>query len=102
MLDGKRHTQILVVNESKKSNLLIGGGPLNFVVTLTEGNDEHFYNLLNIAVHGNDTDEVEVITGGQAGYFQKRYCIDFVKTLEALKYYLSTSALHPALQWEKQ
>jgi hypothetical protein len=101
LLDGKIHTQILVVPDDKRSSLLIGGGNGGtYVVTYTLGNDEDFYNLLNLNVTENQ--EVELVTGGQAGLFLNKYCVDFNTALEALSFYIDTGERTSRLDWEKQ
>jgi hypothetical protein len=99
LLDGKVSTQMLVLPEDKSSSLLIGGGKNNiYVVTLTIGADEEFFNLFD--PYKNDIKEIEVVTGGQAGLFPEKYCVDFNMALEALKFYVETGQPSPKLSWE--
>jgi len=101
LLDGKTYTQILVLPDNKESSLLIGGGNHGlYVVTYTVGADEDFYNLINPNV--NEDQEIELVTGGQAGFFLSKYCVDFNAALEALIFYLEIGKRTPNLNWEKQ
>jgi len=100
MLDGKTSTQIVVISKEKKTSLLIGGGNHGqYVVTITMGNDEVFYNLLKPL--GKEDLEVELVTGGQAGLFLDKYCVDFNTALEAFTYYAHAGEKSPDLEWEE-
>jgi hypothetical protein len=101
LLDGKKHTQILIIPRDKSNSFLIGGGNNNtYVVTYTIGNDEEFYNLVNPGKTGKN--EIELVTGGQAGLFSDRYVLDFNSVLKAANYYLEHCERDPHLHWEKQ
>lgn len=101
LLDGKRHTQLLIISSSKNSSLLIGGGNRNlYVVTYTVGQDEDFYNLINPQRKGDE--EIEIVTGGQAGMFPERYGVDFNAAADAAMFYIETGKRNPALIWELQ
>ena len=97
LLNGKDITQL--VANGKDGALLIGGGDKNFVVTFIVGDNEDFYNLVNENFE-NDFDEIEVVTGGQAGLFPKSIVVDFQKALSSLLYFYKFQQRNPDLTWE--
>jgi hypothetical protein len=97
LLNGKDITQL--VANGKDCTLLIGGGDRNFVVTYIVGNHEDFFNLIN-EEDANDFDEIEVVTGGQAGLFPKSIVNDFQNALSSLLYFYKFQQMDPALTWE--
>lgn len=88
-----------MVANGKDGVLLIGGGDKNFVVTFIVGDNEDFYNLVNENFE-NDFDEIEVVTGGQAGLFPKSIVVDFQKALSSLLYFYKFQQRNPDLTWE--
>lgn len=99
-LDGKISTQILVIPSNRATNLLIGGGNNGlYVVTYTVGSDEQFFNL--VASNKDGSNEVELVTGGQAGLFMDKYCVTFEVVLEAFIHYAKTGERSPTLIWEE-
>lgn len=100
LLDGKLRTQILIIRLDRKNSLLIGGGNGTYVVTFTVGNDEDFYNLIDGTKNGDR--EIELVTGGQAGFFLDKYCLDFNTVVAAADYYILHGKRNPTLDWEKQ
>ncbi|MBL0744213.1 Imm1 family immunity protein [Chryseolinea lacunae] len=101
LLDGKVHTQILIIPQDRSSSILIGGGNNEtYVLTFTVGSDEDFYNLVDLTKKGEQ--EIELVTGGQAGLFSDKYCADFNTILAAADYYVQHGERNPNLHWEKQ
>lgn len=97
LLNGKDITQL--VANGKNQALLIGGGDKNFVVTFIVGDNEDFYNLVN-EDFANDFDEIEVVTGGQAGLFPQSIVVDFQTALSSLLYFYKFQQRNPDLTWE--
>lgn len=97
LLNGKDVTQL--VANGKEGALLIGGGDKKFVVTYIVGDNEDFYNLINTDF-ADDSDEIEVITGGQAGLFSKSIVTDFQTALSSLLYFYRFQGRDPNLSWE--
>jgi len=98
-LNGKIHTQILIKNI--ENALLIGGGNNNlYVCTLMQGN-ESSHNLIN-KKYLNENEEVEIVTGGQAGLFPRKLVNEIDQTREAIRYFIEFNKMNPNLIWEKE
>ena len=97
LLNGKSITQL--VANGKDGALLIGGGGENFVVTYIVGDNEDFYNLIN-SDFADNSDEIEVVTGGQAGLFPRSIVTDFQTALSSLLYFYKFQQRDPNLSWE--
>ena len=97
LLNGRDITQL--VANGKDEALLVGGGDKNFVVTFIVGDNEDFFNLVN-EDSANDSDEIEVVTGGQAGLFPKSIVVDFQTALSSLLYFYKFQRRSPDLIWE--
>jgi len=103
-LDGRAYTQVVLEGDGKA--LLIGGGnDGRYNVVLAVNIDEAFYNLLNPAACA-DTElantELKVVTGGQAGLFPTRQCVDLETTLKAAAVFFDTGKMAQDLVWERQ
>ena len=100
LLDGKKRTMLLITPENNDKYIIFGGGDDKFIVNIVVGDDEGFYNLLNeFFINKNDTSEV--VTGGQAGIFEKKYIVDFNMAKDALVYFIQNSEPSPYLIWER-
>ena len=98
-LNGENVTQL--VANGKDGALLIGGGADNFIVTYILGNNTEFYNLINEEFI-NSNEDVEVVTGGQAGIFPKSMVVDFETALSSLLYFFSFQECNPELIWDNE
>jgi hypothetical protein len=97
-LNEKEFSQVVLKGEN--SFLIIGGGNNKYICSLVVGEHERFFNLIN----KNEVDvdcEIELVTGGQAGIFEKRLVNDFENTFSAAFYYLEYEKMNPSLQWEE-
>lgn len=97
LLNGKTITQL--VANGKNNALMIGGGNDKFVVTYIEGDNEDFYNLIN-KDFPNSEEEIEVVTGGQAGLFPKSIVVDFNTTYFSLLYFFNHQKRNPNMEWK--
>ncbi|MFD2287124.1 hypothetical protein GJU39_10775 [Pedobacter petrophilus] len=96
-LNQKEFTQISI-NE-KNSSLMIGGGNKSYVCTFIVGDNEQYFNLVN--VKNNSNDDVEVVTGGQGGIFEQRIVVELPLALEAMQYYILNGEKKPELVWDE-
>jgi len=78
--------------------LLIGGGEGQYVVCLVIGTDEDFYTLVNYEKKEIEN-EIEVVTGGQAGLFSEKTVVDYPSVIEASRYYFEHLDRNPNLLW---
>jgi len=99
LLNEGERTMLTISCADNSCYLLICGGK-KFIVNIVIGNDEGFYNLKNPKYIDDET-EVEVITGGQAGLFEKKYVVDFDLAKRAMTYYFENQKPNPKLQWEE-
>jgi hypothetical protein len=71
MLDGVRHT-LMVFERPDGCQIMIGGGPLWYIVTLDDGKNS--LTLQN--PNGSETEMVELCAGGQFGEYPASFCVD--------------------------
>jgi hypothetical protein len=93
-LDGKRHT-LLSVERRDGWQLMVGGGPLRYVVTL--GNDIESLALENPG--GNQSTMVELCAGGQYGDYPETICVNPEQAANAVSLFFL--GLEQQLQWAK-
>lgn len=93
-LDGKRHT-LLSVERQDGLQLMVGGGPLRYVVTL--GND--IENLALENPRGNQFTMVELCAGGQYGDYPETICVNPEQAANAVSLFFL--GLEQQLQWTK-
>jgi len=96
-LNQKEFTQISINGEN--NSLMIGGGNNAYVCTFMVGDNEQYFNLINLK--NNSNDDVEVVTGGQGGFFEQKIVVDLPLALEAMKYYILNNERNPQLTWEE-
>ncbi|EJK84360.1 hypothetical protein G6L94_00725 [Agrobacterium rhizogenes] len=93
-LDGKRHT-LMSLERKDGWQLMIGGGPLRYVVTL--GNDIDNLTLENMS--GNQSTMVELCAGGQYGDYPETICVNPEQAANAVSLFFL--GLEQQLQWAK-
>lgn len=98
-LNGKNITQLIAGDGN--GFILIGGGPVLFVVTHVVGEDEAFFNLISPDAVNNE-EEISLVTGGQAGDFRQKICVPLVLAEQALTYYIEHGTHSPLLEWEEE
>jgi asparagine N-glycosylation enzyme membrane subunit Stt3 len=94
-LDENIHTQLIL--ESDDGFLLIGGGNNSFVISCIIGENESSFTLVN----GTDENDVEVVTGGQAGLFPQKMVVNYEIALNVITYYFKTSKMDSHLTWKE-
>ena len=77
-LDGKRHT-IISINHDNQA-FLIGGGPKNFIVTKTIGDE----NTCLTSNTKKPEQEIEICAGGQFGHYPQNISCSFEEVIFAL------------------
>lgn len=98
-LNGHDISQLIVSDDN--GFLLIGGGPVSFIVSYIAGDHETSFNLVNI--HQADSNkEISLVTGGQSGLFPEKICSDLTETSRALNHYVDTGTMNPAQVWEEE
>jgi hypothetical protein len=97
-LDGRVRTQVIL--EGKDRALLIGGGnDGRYNVVMAVNVDEEFYNLVNPS--GSLDRQLKVVTGGQAGLFAERQCVDLATALRAAEVFFYSGEPASDLAWER-
>lgn len=96
-LNGSSRTQVLF--QGMDRDLIVGGGNEGrYSVFLTVGEDREFYTLIDPEKAAGD--EVEIVTGGQAGLFPGNQCVSLPSVLMAVRDFFELGQPSPALKWE--
>ena len=85
--------------ERAEASMTVGGGQGRYVVFVTVGDDEEFWNLLS------DADAAGVVMiniGGQEGDFPASHVVNREKAVRAALCFLESSRRDPTLAWELQ
>lgn len=99
-LNQKEYTQLVL--GASDGHLMIGGGLGAYVCTYTQGEQEAYFNLINPNVAPEDeADEIEVVTGGQAGIFPPAIVVDRQLAEQAIQYFVKNEQMDPSLIWEE-
>lgn len=93
-LDGERHT-LLSLGRTDGWQLMVGGGPFRYVVTL--GNDTDNLTLENAS--GNQSTLVRLCAGGQYGDYPETICVKQDQAANAVSLFFL--GLEQQLQWVK-
>src|ERR1041385_1744625 len=64
----------------------VGGGAGQYIVYITTDNMQ----FKNLTIPGKTGPKVLLISGGQEGEFEPKYCVDLDSTLEAVKWFALT------------
>lgn len=98
-LDGKYITQITMDNDDEDNYFCIGGGNAGlYNVFVSQNDNEIIYTLVNsdfkpYVMH-------KLVTGGQEGDFEDKYCISLEAAKTAAKTYFESGQLHDKYVWE--
>jgi hypothetical protein len=98
-LDQKKHTQLIIGLDD--GYYMTSGGLGRYVCTYTQGDNEAFFNLVNPSTDNIKTEEIEVVTGGQAGLFPHKIVVDKDLALQALSYFVMHQQMDLSLIWEE-
>ncbi len=98
-LDGAART-IVAIQRGNVSLTIGGGNDGRYVAFVAVNQDEEFFNLVNRDVP-EGKDEVQVVTGGQAGLFSRRACLEKSTVIEAASHFAETGAMNRTLCWDK-
>jgi hypothetical protein len=82
-----------------EASISVGGGQGRYVVFVTVGDDEEFWNLLSEA---DATGVIMINIGGQEGDFPARQVVDHEKATRAALCFLESGRRDPTLPWELQ
>lgn len=96
-LNQKEFTQLILGGDN--DYLIVGGGNGHYVCTFSTRDNDEFYNLVSEAA--TEDDDIDVVTGGQAGTFPAAIVVDKDAVLHALKYYFKNQKMSPDLRWEE-
>ncbi|EGP54306.1 hypothetical protein G3A56_23360 [Rhizobium oryzihabitans] len=91
-LDGMQHT-LLNVSRLDGSCLMVGGGPLWYVVTL----DNNKQNLTLQNPDGLETEMIELCAGGQYGEYPKALCVNYEQASQAVSLFFEGKEF--LMQW---
>lgn len=86
LLDGDKHT-LIMLERSDGWQLMAGGGPAKFIVTLSDGSE----NLTLINTFGDDSVTVELCAGGQLGEFPENLCVDYEQAKNAIQLFFKNT-----------
>ena len=96
-LDAASRTTLTL--ERAEASMTVGGGQGQYVVFVTVGDDQEFWNLLSKA---DETGVVMINIGGQEGEFPARHVVDHEMAARAAVCFLESSLRDPTLTWELQ
>ncbi len=96
-LDEKKFTQLII--KGNNDYMVIGGGNNKYLCSFIIGFDEQAYNLINNN-YVKDFNEIEIVTGGQAGLFPKRLCNNYEAVLKAVFFYIRNNKMDASLNWK--
>ena len=96
-LDATSRTTLTL--ERAEASMTVGGGQGRYVVFVTVGGNEEFWNLLSEA---DATGAVMINIGGQEGDFPARHVVDHEKAARAALFFLESGRRDPTLTWELQ
>lgn len=85
-LDGQKHT-LLAIEKPNGHQLMVGGGPLWYIVTLFDGREN--FTLPNL--DSKDVEFIEICAGGQFGEFSKNYCVLWSRASEVISSFFNNS-----------
>ena len=99
-LDGKNHTSLIITRDDDRSLTIAGGNDGRYMVFVTVGVDEAFFNLVDPS---KTTDKhVEVVVGGQAGEPSERQCVTRDMAIKAAMDFVTRGVMSEQLTWETQ
>lgn len=96
-LDAASRTTLTL--DRAEASITVGGGRGRYVVFVTVGDDEEFWNLLSEV---DATGIVVINIGGQEGDFPARQVVDHEKATRAALCFLESGRRDPTLTWELQ
>ena len=96
-LNGKNKTTVIFVSRQRRSLTVSGGNDGRYIVYLAVGDDEQFYNLVNVSSRNH---ELEVVTGGQCGLYPARRCVNLVVAIQAATQFAEDGSMLKSLTWE--
>jgi hypothetical protein len=98
-LNGRNHTQVVLKGEDRV--LIVGGGNEGrYSVVLAFGDDEAFCTLVN--PESTSTQDVIIVTGGQAGAFPQNQCVTLDAAIAAVSEFFDSGEPSRALAWERE
>jgi hypothetical protein len=83
-LDGRQHT-LLSFERQDGWQLMVGGGPAQYIITLSDGSD----NLTFCNRDGDETETIEICAGGQFGEFPKNICATYQQAARVIALFFS-------------
>ena len=96
-LDAETKTALTLDRE--ETSISVGGGRGRYVVFMTVGDDEQFWNLLSESA---ETGVIMINIGGQEGDYPVRQVVDKEQATRAAICFLESGRRDPALTWELQ
>ena len=98
-LNGRNHTQVVLKGDDRV--LIVGGGNEGrYNVVLAIGEDEEFRTLLN--PESISSQDVIIVTGGQAGAFPQNQCVALDTAIAAVSEFFDSGEPSPALAWQRE
>ena len=95
-LNGGSRTQVLFQGTDR--DLIVGGGnDGRYSVYIAVGEDREFHTLIDPEKPADE--EVEIVTGGQAGIFPGNQCVPLESALRAVRDFYDLGQPSPALKW---
>lgn len=97
-LDGQHISEITMDNGDEDNYLCVAGGNNGlFILYISLDDNEKLYNLLN-PYSENKTNNL--VTGGQSGKFEDKFCNNLESVLDVTENYFRTGGISDKYKWE--
>lgn len=100
-LDGDEQTLVTYGDENAGDYMAVGGGNGRYICYLSYGDEEKILILFDESVPPDCNEEVELVTGGQLGRFDRRECVSLPAVLTAAETYYRTHTPDAGLCWQE-
>jgi hypothetical protein len=97
LLDGQKHTLLILLSHDRDTFMSVGGGPDRYVVEVNRANKR--FDQLRDDENTPDR-QIRLMVGGQEGLFQARYCVVRSSALLAAQHFWSSGKLAASLTWD--
>ncbi|MDE6500705.1 MAG: hypothetical protein K2L10_01250 [Ruminococcus sp.] len=97
-LDGQNVSEITMDNGDEDSYLCVAGGNNGlFILYIVLNDNSEFYNLLNPSPENKIN---RLVTGGQWGDFEDRFCNNLTSVIKVAENYFRTGEISDKYKWE--
>ena len=99
ILDGRRHT-LIVLSGVGEAHMAIGGGEFSRYVVYATFDGQHFVQLRTQRQSAESDALVHIVAGGQLGEYPSELAVSLDEALIAAQAFASEGKLDPSLSWQ--